>query len=164
MKAHAAQIRDPGTLAGPDGHLQGVCDQVRAHARIGLRAHDHPREHVDDERHVDEPRPRAHVREVRHPQLVRRLLVQSQDEFPEITTDPYRLWLTFAEARFADASAQSLLRPGVQPAEASWLFVSAFMGTKEILSYHRKWQDLPQGVETTITLVLPALVTTIRQD
>lgn len=87
-----------------------------------------------------------------------RLLVQSQDEFPEITTDPYGLWLSFAEARFADARAQGLLRAGAAPAHAAWLFVSAFMGTKEILSYRRSWSELPGRAEANVALILPALL------
>ncbi|WP_424445867.1 TetR family transcriptional regulator [Microbacterium sp. CH-015] len=93
-----------------------------------------------------------------------RLLIQSRDEFPEVTVDPYELWLSFAAARFADAKAQGMLRPGVDPADAGWLFVSAFMGAKEILSYHRNWADLPRRAGANAALVLSAVLGSLAYD
>jgi transposase-like protein len=73
--ALAAGIRvadEPVQQAGapPDGHLQGVQDQLGAHAGGRPPAHDQPREHVDDERDVDRARPAGHIGEVADPQLV----------------------------------------------------------------------------------------------
>src|SRR5680860_657042 len=56
--------------AGPAGHLERVQDHGGAHVGGGPPAHDHPRERVHDEAHVDHPRPRRHAREIRDPQGV----------------------------------------------------------------------------------------------
>jgi hypothetical protein len=61
----------PGPLAGPQPHVEGIERQVGAQAGRHLPAHDHPTEHVEDERDVGPPRVRADVGQVRHPQLVR---------------------------------------------------------------------------------------------
>lgn len=87
-----------------------------------------------------------------------RLLVQSRDEFPEVSADPYDLWLSFARARFEAAARVSLLRKGVSVDDAAWLFVAAFMGTKEIVSYHRRWGELAQRTVTSVDLVLRSVL------
>jgi hypothetical protein len=56
--------------AVPDRHLQGVEGQIGPEGPGGLPAHDEPAVRVDDEGHVDEARPRRHVTEVVHPQLL----------------------------------------------------------------------------------------------
>jgi len=57
-------------LAVPDGHLQGVQGQVSAQRPRGLPAHDEAAERIDDEGHVDEPRPGRHIGQIRNPQPV----------------------------------------------------------------------------------------------
>src|SRR5699024_1149612 len=70
---HQSAWRDlvylPVTL--PQGDPQRGHDQVGAHAGGGVPAHDSLSEHVHDERHVHEPRPRADVGEIRDPDPVR---------------------------------------------------------------------------------------------
>src|SRR5665647_2663550 len=61
----------PGAAAVPQRHVQGVQRQVGLHGPRGPPPDDHPGEHVDRERDVDEPRPGRDVGEVDHPQLVR---------------------------------------------------------------------------------------------
>ena len=53
------------------GHLERVDRQVGAQRPGGLPAHDHAREHVDDERDVDPTGVSLDVGQVRHPQPVR---------------------------------------------------------------------------------------------
>ena len=55
---------------GPCGHVQGVDHQSGGHRAGGLASDEAPRVDVDDEGHVDDPRPRRAVGEVGHPQGV----------------------------------------------------------------------------------------------
>src|ERR1039458_1297991 len=55
---------------GPCGHVQGVDHQSGGHRAGGLPSDEAPRVDVDDEGHVDDPRPRRAVGEVGHPQGV----------------------------------------------------------------------------------------------
>ena len=55
---------------GPRRHVQGVDDEWCRHRPRRLPADDAAGEHVDDEGHVDDARPRRAVGEVRDPQLV----------------------------------------------------------------------------------------------
>lgn len=88
-----------------------------------------------------------------------RLLVQSRDEFPEVSVDPYDRWLSFAEARFSDAADIGLLREGVSPGQASWLFVAAFMGSNEIVSHQDRWAELPARADANVALMMTGLLT-----
>ena len=58
-------------LPGPDRLLQRVQDELGAHTGAGPPAENPPRIGIDDERDVDPPRPRRHIRDVGHPQPVR---------------------------------------------------------------------------------------------
>lgn len=60
-------------LAPPEGHLQGVQGEARTQVAGSLPADDEAAEGVDDEGHVDEARPSAHVGQVGEPEAVRRL-------------------------------------------------------------------------------------------
>ena len=53
-----------------EGLLQGIERQVAAERRRHLPADNAPREHIDDERHVDKAAPGRDVREVGDPELV----------------------------------------------------------------------------------------------
>ena len=55
----------------PQRHLQRIQRQVRLHRPGRPPTDDHPGEHIDHERHIDEPGQRGDVREIDHPQLVR---------------------------------------------------------------------------------------------
>ena len=67
--AHQAAKVD--AVAGPRRHVQGVEDQAGVHGAGRFPADDAPREHVDDEGDVDDPRPRRAVREVGYPGAIR---------------------------------------------------------------------------------------------
>ena len=58
-------------VAAPDGHLQGVEDEVGGHGGGHPPAHDQAGEDVDDEGHVGHARPGGDIGEVGDPQLVR---------------------------------------------------------------------------------------------
>ena len=55
----------------PQRHLQRVQRQVGTQVSRGLPADDHPREHVQHERDIDETLPGRHIGYVGQPQLVR---------------------------------------------------------------------------------------------
>ena len=57
-------------LAVPDGHLERVEGEGGAQGARHPPAHDAPGEDVDDEGGVGEARPRRHVGDVGHPELV----------------------------------------------------------------------------------------------
>jgi hypothetical protein len=58
-------------LADGERHPQRVEHEVGAHVAGELPADDHPREHVDDEREVQDTLPAAQIREIADPQAVR---------------------------------------------------------------------------------------------
>ena len=60
-----------GSLPGPQAHVEGVERQIGAQAGGHLPAHDHPAEHVKNERDVGPPGVRADIRQICHPELVR---------------------------------------------------------------------------------------------
>jgi len=59
-----------GAVAAPQGHVEGVEDELGPLGGGGGPAHDRPGEHVHDERDVDDPRPGGDIGEVSHPPLV----------------------------------------------------------------------------------------------
>ena len=59
-------------LVPPEGHLEGIDGKIGAQVRGGLPADNEAAVGVEDERHVDEPRPDAHVGQVGEPEAVRR--------------------------------------------------------------------------------------------
>src|SRR5690606_28961458 len=63
----AGVLLDPPS---PQRHLQCIQREFGPHVVRDLPAHDHPRVHVQDERHVCAAGPRADIRHVRHPWLV----------------------------------------------------------------------------------------------
>jgi hypothetical protein len=54
-------------LAEPERHPQRVEHERGAHVGRQLPADDHPREHVDHEREVQDALPAADMREIAHP-------------------------------------------------------------------------------------------------
>ena len=60
-----------GPLAGPEPHVEGVECEIGAQAGRDLPAHDHPAEHVEDERDVGPAGVRADIGQIGDPQLVR---------------------------------------------------------------------------------------------
>jgi hypothetical protein len=73
VAAPVAVVHQPvqGRVAAPDRHLQGVQGQVGAQVAGQLPADDQPRERIDDQGGVDEPRPGPHIGQIGNPELVR---------------------------------------------------------------------------------------------
>src|SRR5262245_46061709 len=61
----------PGSRASPERLLERIQDQVGAHRAGDAPADDAARKHIDDESHVDEPRPGRDVGEIGDPELIR---------------------------------------------------------------------------------------------
>src|SRR5215467_7476029 len=60
-----------GVGASPQRLLERIQDQVRMHRAGDTPADDAARKHIDDESHVDEPRPGRDVCEIGDPELIR---------------------------------------------------------------------------------------------
>jgi hypothetical protein len=73
-----------------EGLLQGIEGQADLERRRHMPANDGAREDVDDERDIDKAGPRGHIRQVRHPELVRRrrreLAVELDEHIPDHST------------------------------------------------------------------------------
>src|SRR5262245_50262609 len=60
-----------GVRASPQSLLKRIQDQFSAHRASDAPTDDAARKHIDDESHVDEPRPGRDVREIGDPELIR---------------------------------------------------------------------------------------------
>ena len=60
-----------GAVAAPQGHVEGIQDELGPLVGSHRPAHERPGEHVHDECDVDGPRPGGDIGEVGHPPLVR---------------------------------------------------------------------------------------------
>jgi AcrR family transcriptional regulator len=77
-----------------------------------------------------------------------RLLIQSAEEFEMLNLDPYTTWL----------AAVGELKPEVNPEDAAWLFVAAFMGTKDIITKRDDWSELTPRINNNVELLLRLVI------
>ena len=87
-----------------------------------------------------------------------RLLIQSAEEFEMLNLDPYTTWLDFAKNMFDSLAAVGELKPEVNPEDAAWLFVAAFMGTKDIITKRDDWSELTPRINNNVELLLRLVI------
>lgn len=69
--------------------------------------------------------------------------------FPERRLDPFQTWTTYVDQMLASALRTGELRPGVDTQLATWIVVTAGMGTMDFLRLHDRWQDAPAMLART---------------
>ncbi len=69
-----------------------------------------------------------------------RLASESRHQFPERRLDPFQTWGSFVTAQLSEARAAGDLRD-VEIDAAARLYVSAGMGTKDLIAFHDSWSS-----------------------
>lgn len=86
-----------------------------------------------------------------------RIAQESRHLYPERRIDPFRTWKSFVVGQLELAKSAGLLRPGVECESAAWLIVSSGLGTKELVAFTGRWDELPQLMADTIGQIVALL-------
>lgn len=86
-----------------------------------------------------------------------RIAQESRHLYPERRIDPFRTWKAFVVGQLELAKSKGLLRPGVECESAAWLIVSSGIGTKELVAFTGRWDELPGLMADTIGQIVALL-------
>lgn len=91
-----------------------------------------------------------------------RIAAESSSSFPERNINPFRTWEAFVKGHLQSARERKDLRPGIDADDAAWLFVSAGMGTKDLLTFSGEWSSAEARLLRTAELVIESI--RVEQD
>ncbi|MDN5731636.1 MAG: TetR/AcrR family transcriptional regulator [Yaniella sp.] len=80
-----------------------------------------------------------------------KLTMQAGKEFPDIAIDPYAVWQPMVRRLIDSASSANELRNGVDVDELTWIIISMFMGSKELLNYRGELTKLQERIEDAMS-------------
>lgn len=83
-----------------------------------------------------------------------RLIMQSGHEFPGAGIDPGSFWKPVVQQMLSRAQQNGEVRSDIALSELAWLATSAFLGTKEILSYRGEMSEFPERVVQSLRALL----------
>ncbi|MDQ0708996.1 AcrR family transcriptional regulator [Arthrobacter woluwensis] len=86
-----------------------------------------------------------------------RIAQESRHLYPERRIDPFRTWKAFVVGQLELAKSAGRLRPGVECESAAWLIVSSGLGTKELVAFTGRWDELPGLMADTIGQIVTLL-------
>lgn len=86
-----------------------------------------------------------------------RIATESSTFFPERNINPFRTWEKFVVGHLEKAVQGGELLDNVSVPDAAWLFVSAGMGTKDLLSFTDDWASAEEQLGRTARLVIDSL-------
>ncbi|WP_336651216.1 MULTISPECIES: hypothetical protein [unclassified Leucobacter] len=87
-----------------------------------------------------------------------RLAAESRTEFPERRIDPYATWHTFLTGALTEAAAAGELRPDTNIDEVAWTLVAVGFGTKDLVGFHGRWEEVGPRLHAALHYVLGSVV------
>ena len=87
-----------------------------------------------------------------------RLAAESRTEFPERRIDPYATWHALLTGALAEAAAAGELRPGTNIDEVAWTLVAVGFGTKDLVGFHGRWEEIGPRLHAALHYVLGSVI------
>lgn len=86
-----------------------------------------------------------------------RIAAEAAPWFPERNINPFRTWEAFVTRNLDEANDAGLLKAGTDIASASWLYVAAGMGTKDLLAFTGDWPSAEDKLATISKIVIESI-------
>lgn len=87
-----------------------------------------------------------------------RLAAESRTEFPERRIDPYATWHGFLIGALTEAAAAGELHADTNIDELAWTLVAVGFGTKDLVGFHGRWEEIGPRLHAALRYVLGSVV------